>query len=86
MAYISPIFKGGDSTLKKNFRPISVLSVSKMFQRLMSKKIFLFAYRLLSNLLCAFREGHGAEYALLRLTELSRKAVADGDGTNGWYL
>ena len=41
----SPIFKGGDSTLKKKFRPISVLSaISKIFERLISKQICLFAY------------------------------------------
>ena len=44
----------------------------------MSKNICLFAYRLLSNSICAFREGHSAEHALFRLTELFRKALADG--------
>ena len=79
MADVSPIFKGGDSTLIKNFRPISVLSaISKIFGRFISKQICLFAYRLLSNLLCAFREGHSAEHALFRLTEICRKALADG--------
>ena len=33
---------------------------------------------LLSNLICAFREWRSAEHALFRLTELFRKALADG--------
>ena len=53
-------------------------AISKIFERLISKQICLFVYRLLSNLLCAFREGHSAEHALFRLTEMCRKALADG--------
>ena len=76
---VSPIFKGGDSTLKKNFSPISALpAISKIPQGLISKQISLFAYRLLSNVLCTFREGHSAEHALFRLTEICRKVLADG--------
>ena len=57
MADVSPIFKSGDSTRKKNFRPISVISaMSKIFERLIFKQICPFAYRPLSNLLCAFWE------------------------------
>ena len=79
LADVTPIFKLGDSSLKKNFRPISVLSaMSKIFGRLMSTQISPFAYRLLSKLLCAFRNGHSAEHALLRLTGMCRKALADG--------
>ena len=52
--------------------------MSKIFERLIFKQICPFAYRLLSNLLCAFREGHSAEHALFRLTEICRKALADG--------
>ena len=53
-------------------------AISKVFERLISKQICLFAYRLLSNLLCAFREGNSAEHALFRHTEMCRKALADG--------
>ena len=75
LADISPILKGGDSTLIKNCRPISVLSaISKISECLISKQICLFAYRLLSNLLCVYREGHSAEHALFRLTKICRKA------------
>ena len=53
-------------------------AISKIFDRLISKQICLFVYRLLSNLLCTFREGHSAEHALFRRTEMCRKALADG--------
>ena len=35
LADISPIFKANDSTLKKNYRPVSVLNIiSKIFEKL----------------------------------------------------
>ena len=43
----------------------------------MSKHSCIFVYRLLSNLLCAFRKGHGAKNVLFRLTEVFRMALAD---------
>ena len=52
-------------------------AISTISERLLSKQICLFAYMLLSSLLCAFREGHTAENALFKLTELCRKALAD---------
>ena len=78
LANVSPIFKLGDSFFKKNFRPISVLSaISKFLERLMSKQVCPFGYRLLSNLLRGFRNGHSTEHALFRLTEMCRKALGD---------
>ena len=75
---MSPIFKLGDSSFKKNFRLISVLSaISKIFERLMPKQICPFAYGILSNLLCTFCKGHSVEHALFRLTEMCCKALAD---------
>ena len=40
LADVSPIFKNGESTIDVNYRPISVLSsVSKIYERLLSKQI-----------------------------------------------
>ena len=40
VADITPIFKKGDSTLEKNYRPVSILPVvSKIFERIMQKQI-----------------------------------------------
>ena len=58
-ADVSPIFKSGDSHIKKNFRPISVLStLSKVFERLMLSQMLPFIRPSLSDLLCGFREGY----------------------------
>ena len=39
LADISPIFKANDSTLKKNYRPVSVLNIiSKLFEKLINKQ------------------------------------------------
>ena len=39
LADISPIFKSEDSTLKKNYRPVSVLNViSKLFEKLINNQ------------------------------------------------
>ena len=68
MAGVSPIFKIGDSHIKKNFRPISVLStLSKVFQRLMLSQMLPFIRPSLSDLLCGFREGYSTQHALIRL-------------------
>ena len=43
LANVSPLFKKNDSTMKQNYRPISVLSsISKVFERVMFKQISLF--------------------------------------------
>ena len=52
-------------------------AISKIFERLISKQICVFAYRLLSSLLCAFREGHSAEHTLFRLAQICRMTLAD---------
>ena len=45
LADVSPVFKNGDATVKKNFRPISVLSsLSKVFERLLLKQILPFHF------------------------------------------
>jgi len=68
LANVSPLFKKNDSTMKQNYRPISVLSsISKVFERIMFKQISLFMTNILSPYLCGFRKGFNAQQALLRL-------------------
>ena len=72
LADVSPIFKMGESFIRANFRPISVLSsLSKLYERVLSQQIVLN----FSNLLCAFRENHSSQHALLRLVEQCRKVL-----------
>ena len=55
LAELSPCFKAGDSTKKKHFRPLSVLScLSKIYERLMYTQMLSFVKDKLSDLLCGF--------------------------------
>ena len=71
-ATITPIFKGGNSALCNNYRPISVLSVfSKIFERAISTRItkFISKYSLLSDSQYGFVKGKCTQDALLQFIE-----------------
>ena len=58
VADITPIFKKEDSTLAKNYRPVSVLPViSKIFERIIQKQISDYIDKHLSQYLCGYRKG-----------------------------
>jgi len=66
-ATITPVFKEGDPTCVKNYRPISILpTVSKVFD-------------CFSTLLCGFRKGHSTQHAILRLLHLWQRALDDSN-------
>ena len=55
---ISSLFKKDDAFTKKNYRPITVLlSVSKIYERLVQDQMLPFVQSFLSSLLCGFRGG-----------------------------
>ena len=57
---ITSLFKSLDVFIKKNYRPITVLSsVSKIYERVLESQIKYHALSFLSPLLCGFREGYG---------------------------
>ena len=86
LADVSPIFKNGESTTDANYRPISVLSsVSKIYERLLSKQILPHISQYLSDLLCGFREKYSTQDALIRLIERCRKCL-DKRGIVGMVL
>ena len=63
-AEVAPVFKRGETTVKVNYRPISVLSsVSKCFERILKGQIDRFFKPILSNLLSGFREGYNTAFA-----------------------
>ena len=77
---VSPIFKADDSTLKFNFRPISVLpALPKVLERIMAKLMTPFANTRLSCLLCGFRDGYSTQRALFRLIEACRSTLDKKD-------
>ncbi len=86
LADVSPIFKMGESSSKGNYRPISVLSsLFKLYERVQSQQIVPFMTPKFFNLLCAFRENHSSQRALLRLVEQCPK-ILDKKGIVGMVL
>ena len=70
VADVTPIFKKGDSTERKNYRPVSVLpTVSKIFERIMHAQIKNYIDDSLSPHLCGYRKGYNTQTALLSLIE-----------------
>ena len=83
---VTSIFKKGGYSFKENFRPISVLSsLSKIYERVLSQQVLPFMIPKFSNLLCAFRECHSTQHALIRLVEQCRKCP-DNRGIVGMVL
>ena len=76
---ISYLFKSLDAFIKKNYRPITVLSsVFKIYERVLESQIKYHALSFLYSLLCGFREGNGTQHALLRLIETCKKTLDKG--------
>ena len=65
LADISPVFKSCDTTVKTNYRPISVLlSLSIVFERLLLKQFLPFIEKRLSAILCTFKKGHSSQHTI----------------------
>ena len=76
IARIAPIYKDGDSDIRSNYRPISVLPViSKLFEKLINDQYynFLLSNHLLYSHQSSFRRLHSVLTCLLKCT-------------NDWYL
>ena len=79
LADVTPVFKSGDKTNMKNYRPVSVLpSVSKVFERLMQNQIISHIDKHLSPYLCGYRKGYSAQNALLSLIEKWKTSLDKG--------
>ena len=71
---MSPVYKKKDPTLVENYRPVSVLlSVSKIFERIIQRQFSSYIDEFLSPYLCGYRKGFNSQYALLSLTEKWKK-------------
>ena len=70
LADISPISKSINSTDQKKHRPRSILrSASKLFEKLLQKRLSPFFDKHLSEHLCGFRKGYSTQNSLPKLTE-----------------
>ena len=80
LAEVIPIYKKGDNLLKGNYRPVSILShISKIFERLAFNQISNYFESKFSTLLTGFRKNHGTQNALLKIIELWKKALDEGN-------
>ena len=78
-ADIRPIFKKADPLLKKNYRPVSILtSVSKVFEKLLEAQLQGFQDTILHSGVSAFRSGYSCQSVLLQLTERIRSDLDNG--------
>ena len=69
-AEILPIFKKGDIYNKENYRPISILlTISKVFERVIFDQINDFMQNKFSDLLCGLRKGFSTQVALIKLLQ-----------------
>ena len=82
LSNITPIFKALENSLKKNYRPISVLAVaSKVFERIMDEQTEAYIDQYLSKYLCGYRKGgeYGCQNALLPMIEKMKMARDKGE-------
>ena len=86
LADVTPVYKKGDPTSLKNYRPVSVLpNVSKVFERIMLKQILEQLNKYLSQYLCGYRKGFSTQTALTMLLEKWKK-ILDDNGYAGAVL
>ena len=89
IAKVIPLYKGGESKLLVNFRPVSVLPVfSKLLERLMYERIteFIDENEVLYNLQFGFRKNHSTTIAPSLLNDKISKSLYDGEYVLGVFL
>ena len=80
LAHVSPLFKKGDPTDRKNYRPISLLCIlGKVFERIIFKYIFNFLINnnKISKVQAAYTPGSSTEYQLLEIYHSIVSAMDD---------
>ena len=71
LADVTPVHKKEETTLLKNYRPISLIPVvSKLFERDMSVQILTYIDKFLSPYLFGYRKGYSTEQCLMVMLEL----------------
>ena len=73
--------------LKENYRPVSILShISKIFERLAFNQIEKYFESKFSKLLTGFRKNHGTQNALIKMIELWKKALDEGNKVGAIFM
>ena len=82
---IIPVFKKGDEECKNNYRPVSILSnMSKIFERIIFRKILDYMESFLIKYQCGFRKGYSTQHCLLFMLEKWKRAVDNGKVFGIW--
>ena len=67
---ITPVFKALQNTVKKNYRPITVLIVvSKLFEKIMDQQSNEYMEKYLSKYLCGYRKKYNCQVAMVPMIE-----------------
>ena len=83
---ITPCHKQDETTLKSNYRPVSILpTVSKIFERILNDQAYTYMNKHLSPYLCGFRKGFSTQYSLIVMLEKWKLAL-DNNGIAGALL
>ena len=86
MADVIPIHKKDETTLLKNYRPVSLIPVvSKLFERDMYNQLLKYIDTFMSPYLFGYRKGYSTEQCFTVMMEIWKKAL-DGKGTAGSIL
>ena len=68
--HVTPALKEGSRNIKNNYRPLSILPViSKVFEKLMCKKLSNHFDNIFSKFQCDFRKHFGAQHCLLLMID-----------------
>ena len=84
---ITPVYKSGDKSSVRNYRPISLLGViSKVFERIIYDKISPFVSNLLSHCQFSFRPKHSTTQQLLAFLSNIQNSFSSNSQTDVIYL
>lgn len=89
IAKVLPLFKNGDPSQLKNYRPVSILStISKIFEKIMYTRLldFFNKHNVLYKYQFGFRKGHSTDMALVTLIEKVSNALEKGEYVLGLFL
>ena len=79
-ANITTVFQKRFRGSKDNYGPASILpSISKIFEKLLSKQIIMYMNKFLSKCQCEYRKGYNVLDCLLAMIEKWKKAVDNGN-------
>ena len=75
---VSPIYKKLDNLMKRNYRPVIVLTtLSKLYESTMNDQLLCHFVSILNDLLNAFRKGHSSQTLLVKCIEDSKLELGE---------